>query len=108
MGERHISKLYEVTGARALTYDEAAAEISEVIGRPVRYRQISAEEFAASMAPYQPREIVEFLVELCTLVFDGRNTPVMHGVEEATGRPARDFSDYVRTAAATGVWEVGQ
>src|SRR5690606_10614450 len=108
MGERHISKLYEVTGARALTFDEAAAEISEVIGRPVRYRQISAEEFAASMAPYQPREIVEFLVELCTLVFDGRNTPVMHGVEEATGRPARDFSDYVRTAAATGVWEVGQ
>lgn len=106
--ERHINKLYEVTGPRALTFAEAAAEISQAIGRPIRYRQVSAEEFAASMAPYQPREIVEFLIELCTVVFDGRNTPVMHGVEQALGRPARDFSDYVRAAAATGVWEARQ
>jgi hypothetical protein len=29
----------------------------------------------------------------------------MHGVEQALGRPARDFSDYARDAAATGVWK---
>lgn len=106
--EKHINKLYEVTGPRALTFTEAAAEISEAIGRPVRYRQVSAEEFAASMTPWQPREIVEFLIELCTVVFDGRNTPVKHGVEQALDRPARDFADYVRAAAATGVWEARQ
>lgn len=106
--ERHINKLYEVTGARALTFAEAAAEISQAVGRPIHYRQVSAEEFVASMAPHQPREIIDFLIELCTVVFDGRNTPVMHGVEQALGRPARDFSDYVRDAAATGVWEARQ
>lgn len=106
--EKHINKLYELTGPRALTFAEAAAEISEAIGRPVRYRQVSAEEFAESMAPWQPREIVDFLIELCTVVFDGRNTPVKHGVEQALGRPARDFADYVRAAAATGVWEARQ
>lgn len=42
------------------------------------------------------------------VVLDGRNISVMHGVEQALGRPARDFSDYVRDAAATGVWEARQ
>jgi uncharacterized protein YbjT (DUF2867 family) len=106
--ERHINKLYKVTGPRALTFSEAATEISQAVGRPIRYRQVSAEAFAASMAPYHPREIIEFLIELCMVVLDGRNTPVMHGVEQAIGRPARDFSDYVREAAATGVWEARQ
>jgi len=40
------------------------------------------------------------------VVLDGRNSRVMYGVEEALGRPARDFSDYVRKTAATGVWSV--
>jgi hypothetical protein len=34
----------------------------------------------------------------------GGNTPVADGVQLALGRPARDFSDYVRRTAAMGVW----
>jgi hypothetical protein len=44
------------------------------------------------------------LNERFTVVLDGRNSQVMHGVEDALGRPARDFSDYARNSAATGVW----
>jgi hypothetical protein len=29
---------------------------------------------------------------------------VTDGVERALGRPPRDFADYARRAAATGVW----
>jgi hypothetical protein len=47
---------------------------------------------------------VGLLDELFTVVLDGRNSQVMGGVEEALGRPSRAFSDYVRAAAATGVW----
>lgn len=36
---------------------------------------------------------------------DGRNTSVMRGVEQALGRPARDFSDCVRDAVTAGAWE---
>jgi uncharacterized protein YbjT (DUF2867 family) len=32
------------------------------------------------------------------------NSQVMRCVEEALGRPPRDFSYYVRATAATGVW----
>ncbi|HEY8480667.1 MAG TPA: NmrA family transcriptional regulator, partial [Spirillospora sp.] len=37
-------------------------------------------------------------------VLDGRNAYVCDGVRQALGRPARDFTDYARDAAATGVW----
>lgn len=102
--ERHANRLYEVTGPRALTFAEAVGEIASGAGRPIHYTRISPDEFAASMRPYVPENIVQLLYELFTVVLDGRNTKVMHGVEEAPGRPARDFSEYVRKTAATGVW----
>lgn len=101
---RHVGKLYEVTGPRALTFTQAVTEIASAAGQPIRYRQIAAEEFAAGMRPQVPEEMIELLLELFTVVLDGRNSGVMHGVEEALDRPARDFSDYARRTAATGVW----
>jgi hypothetical protein len=37
-------------------------------------------------------------------VLDGRNAYLSDGVQRALGRPPRDFADFVRDAAATGVW----
>jgi hypothetical protein len=45
------------------------------------------------------------LRELFTVVFDGRNSKVMPGVEQALGRPATDFSTYVQKTLASGVWD---
>lgn len=50
--------------------------------------------------------MIDLLLELFTVVLDGRNASITYGVQEALGRPARDFSDYVRKTAATGVWSV--
>lgn len=103
--ERHANRLYEVTGPRALTFAEAVSEIVAAVGRPIRYMEISPEEFATGLRQAGvPDDIVGLLDELFTVVLDGRNSQVMRGVEEALGRPARDFTDYVRAAANTGVW----
>ena len=102
--DRHRNRLYEVTGPRALTFAEAVAEISAAIGRPIRFTQSTPEKFAAAMRPYVPNDVLDLLLELFTVVLDGRNVQVMNGVQEALGRPARDFSDYVQRTAATGVW----
>jgi uncharacterized protein YbjT (DUF2867 family) len=102
--ERHAGKLYEVTGPRALTFAQAVAEISTAAGRPIGYRQISPEAFAAGMRPFVPEEIIALMDELFTVVLDGRNSRIAGGVEQALGRPARDFADYARRVAATGVW----
>ena len=105
--ERHLNQLYEVTGPRALTFAEAVAEIAAAAGRPIRYTQIAPEDFATGLRQADvPDDIVALLDELFTVVLDGRNEQVAHGVEEALGRPARDFSDYARATAATGVWSV--
>ena len=101
---RHANKLYEVTGPRALTFADAVAEISAAVGRPIRFTQPTPDEFAAAMRPYVPQEIIALLLDLFTVVLDGRNVQVMNGVQEALGRPARDFSDYVRRTVASGVW----
>jgi hypothetical protein len=38
-------------------------------------------------------------------VLDGRNAHLADGVQRALGREPRDFGDYARDAAATGVWD---
>jgi hypothetical protein len=37
-------------------------------------------------------------------VLDGRNSSLTNGVERALGRPPRDFADYARETARTGIW----
>lgn len=44
------------------------------------------------------------LTDLFTTIFDGRNESVADGVPRVLGREPRDFTDYARTAAATGAW----
>ena len=82
-----------------------AEEIAEVTGREIRYVPISIEEYAtAATEQGLPGEVVDLLRYLFGVVLDGRNARVTNGVQRALGRPPRDFSDYTRTTAATGVW----
>jgi uncharacterized protein YbjT (DUF2867 family) len=103
---RHANRVYEVTGPRSLTFAEATTEIAAALGRPVRYTEIAPDDFVVSMRAYAPEDIVQLMKELFTVVLDGRNSQVMPGVTHALGRPARDFSDFVRRTAASGVWTV--
>ncbi|NGO49598.1 NmrA family transcriptional regulator [Allomesorhizobium camelthorni] len=101
----HIGQLYEMTGPRLLTFAEAIGEIGKASGRDIRYVQINPREFDAMLVEQQlPAEFVGLLNELFTQVLDGRNSYLTDGVERALGRKPTDFSDYVRDAAATGVW----
>lgn len=103
--DRHCGQLYEVTGPRALTFAEAVGEIAKATGREIRYRQVPAKDFTESMAQQGvPAEVVWLLNYLFTTVLDGRNVQPTDGVQRALGRPPRDFRDYVRNTAATGVW----
>jgi hypothetical protein len=50
---------------------------------------------------------VNLLIYLFTTVLDGRNAHLADGVQRAPGRAPRDFTQYTRDAAATGVWGGG-
>jgi uncharacterized protein YbjT (DUF2867 family) len=104
--KRHAGQLYELTGLRSLTFAEAAAEIAEATGREVRYVPVSLEEHAAEAAEHGvPAEVVELLSYLFAEVVDGRNADTTDGVRRALGREPKDFTDYARDTAATGVWD---
>ncbi|MEU7972457.1 NmrA family transcriptional regulator [Micromonospora sp. NPDC049089] len=102
----HAGQLYEVTGPRLLTFAEATSEIGNALGREIRYRSVSPEEYAAVMAGYDvPAELTAVLIELFGKVLDGRNAQLADGVQRALGRRPRDFTDYARDAAAAGAWD---
>jgi uncharacterized protein YbjT (DUF2867 family) len=101
----HVGQLYEVTGPRLLTWADAVAEIARATGRPIRYLPVSLEEYATLLIEQQvPADFVKMLTDVFTEVLDGRNAHLSDGVQRALGRPPRDFADYARDAAATGVW----
>ena len=107
--DRHIGQLYELTGPRLLTFAEATAEIAGASGRDIRYTQLSAQQYAAAMAEQTvPEDITAFIVERFTEVLDERNAYLTDGVQRALGREPRDFRDYARAAATTGVWSAPQ
>lgn len=102
----HQGQVYEVTGPRLLTFGDAAREIAHATGRDLRYRPITAAEFATTLLAEQvPADVVRLVVELFTVTLDGRNAYVTDGVRRALGREPRDFTDYARDTAASGVWD---
>jgi uncharacterized protein YbjT (DUF2867 family) len=103
----HRNKVFEVTGPHALTFAQCIREISEALGRPVKYTSIPVDAYISALREQGVPEDMQWLLrELFTVVFDGRNSNVMPGVEEALGRPATDFKTYVQKTADSGVWDI--
>lgn len=102
----HRGQLYELTGPRLWTFAQAIAEIGKASNRNIRYVDVSIHDYVAELGKAQvPPAFVGLFQYLFTEVLDGRNASITDGITRALKRPARDFSDYVRAAAAAGVWK---
>ncbi|MCX4545860.1 NAD(P)H-binding protein [Streptomyces sp. NBC_01565] len=101
--DRHIGRTYELSGPRLLSFADAAAELSKATGREISYLPVTSEDYRAVLRAH---DLPEEFADLFTLILDGRNAHVVHGVEEALGRRPRDFADFARETAATGIWNV--
>ncbi|MBM7054421.1 NmrA family NAD(P)-binding protein [Streptomyces durocortorensis] len=101
--DRHIGKTYELSGPRLLSFHDVARELSAATGRTIAYIPVSVDDYRAALR--QLGEPEEF-ADLFTLIVDGRNASVVHGVREALGREPKDFADYAKEAAAAGAWNV--
>lgn len=106
-GSTHSRKLYELTGTKAITFVEAFEQIAKAADRRIAFIPVSMDEYRAELVRQQiPAEYIALVMYLFGTVLDGRNTPLMDGIEQALGRPARTFADYVQRTAATGIWGV--
>lgn len=103
--DHHNGQVYEVTGPRLMSIADIAAELSRATSREITYVDVPHERFVAEVANSgAPKDVVWMLDYLFATVLDGRNAHLTDGVQRALGRPPKDFADYARDVAATGVW----
>ncbi|WP_407077925.1 NmrA family NAD(P)-binding protein [Streptomyces sp. NPDC126499] len=99
VGDGHAGLVHELTGPRALTFAEVAAEISRASGREVVYVPMSEAECAGLLGGFgMPEEEAAWLAGLFADLLDGHNTPVTDGVRRVLGREPREFSAYAARA----------
>ena len=101
----HAGELYEVTGPRMLTLGDIAEELSNATGRTIKYTPVPHDAFVQGVAESgAPQDVLWMLDYLFATVLDGRNAYTTDGVQRALGRQPKDFADYARDVAGTGLW----
>ncbi|MEV7466801.1 NAD(P)H-binding protein [Streptomyces kronopolitis] len=88
-----------LTGPQALGYDDIAAIVTEVTGRPVRHRPLTVEQLRERLAASLPAEFAALLAGLDRAIADGAEDRVTDTVERLTGRPPRSFREFLIRAA---------
>ncbi len=88
-----------VTGPEALSYDEACAVASSVVGHPVEHVPVSPEAFAEHLAAAgTPRPMAEVLAGLDALIAAGAEDRVTDVVERVTGTAPRPLGAVLSAA----------
>lgn len=101
----HKGEVYELSGPRALGFDDVLDEIAGATGRRASYVGVDDSAFMAGLvAQGMPEAEAALWTEALTPIRTGREAHVADGVRRALGRAPRDFADFVRDAAAEGAW----
>jgi NAD(P)H dehydrogenase (quinone) len=96
----HAGRTYDLTGPEALTLAEAAATVTAVTGRDVRYHDETLEEAYASRASYgAPDWQVDAWVSTYTSMASGELAAVSPDVPRLTGHPATSLEQLLRRPA---------
>ncbi|MEL7042256.1 MAG: NAD(P)H-binding protein [Pseudomonadota bacterium] len=105
--DHHQGQIYEVTGPRLMSMADVAADLSKALGREISYMDVPHDGFVADVANSgAPKDVVWMLDYLFATVLDGRNAHLTDGIQRALGRPPKDFADYAKDVASTGVWSL--
>ncbi|MGH3171521.1 MAG: SDR family oxidoreductase [Trebonia sp.] len=93
----HDGRVYDITGPEALTYEQAAAVLSTVLGTPVRFTGLTDEEARADMLRRGlPPGYADVLIEVSRAYRHGGVEGVTSVVRDLTGRAPVSFEEFVR------------
>jgi uncharacterized protein YbjT (DUF2867 family) len=105
LDDKHIGQTYELTGPRQLTFKQVTEEISNVTGGGIQFSSITMEEYAKMLRKNQVSEDYIWLINyLFTEVLVEKNSSVTNDIQKVLGRKAKDFAEYARETASTGIW----
>jgi uncharacterized protein YbjT (DUF2867 family) len=92
--EPATGRTYTLTGPRAVTHSEIARALSEATGRTITFQDVPAAQFTEALAGVLPPWQLEGLVEDYAHYARGEAAEVHTSVEDLTGRPARDITEF--------------
>ncbi len=105
LDDKHVGQTYELTGPRLLTFKQVTEEISKATGRDIMLYSITMDEYTKMLGEYQvPEDIIWLIRYLFTEVLVDKNSIVTNDIEKVLGRKAKDFTEYARETANTGIW----
>ncbi|GAB1511969.1 SDR family oxidoreductase [Actinophytocola sp. KF-1] len=100
-GTGHENKVYELTGDTAWTFPELAAEIADVAGRPVTYRNLPAAEFRQFLVDQgTPAEVAGFVAALEQNIAEGTLAHTPGDLRTLIGRPTTPVADTIKAVLA--------
>lgn len=94
----HIdSREHVLTGPELLSYDDVAAQISDVVGRPIRHRKLSISELTQLYVGIGlPEDYAPVLAGMDEAIASGSENRVTNEVAQMTGRPPRSFQSFLK------------
>ncbi|GGS30550.1 NAD(P)H-binding protein [Actinokineospora fastidiosa] len=96
-----VDQRLDLTGPRSLTHADMVAIIGDVLGRRLRYEEITVAEATARMVAHGlPEPFVTALMARYTKHADAPQHPPTDDVAKVLGRPARPFAEWVADNAA--------
>jgi uncharacterized protein YbjT (DUF2867 family) len=91
----HAGKTYWPTGPEAITFSDAAAALSKVLGRPITFHPLTVEEQTQAMVDIGlPESLAAMNAQAVALFADGDSDYVTDDVPSILGRPARTFEQF--------------
>ncbi|OWV77609.1 NAD(P)-dependent oxidoreductase [Rhizobium sp. R634] len=94
-------KAFNLTGPEALSYEQAAAILSETVGKPIAYNAITDEAFITILTGAGvPADYASFLASIFYPVRQGWTAVTTGDVETLTGKPPRSLKTYAADYAA--------
>ena len=106
LDDAHNGKTYEITGPKALTFEEVVKEIATGTGKNIAYQAVSLEAYNSMMqAAGVPSDYIWLFDYLFREVLSKEeNQVVSTDVEKVLGRKATGFREYVQRTVRTGIW----
>ncbi|HEX7497868.1 MAG TPA: hypothetical protein VF344_05320 [Candidatus Limnocylindrales bacterium] len=100
-GAGHEGRTYPITGPEALTMTEVAEKLSAATGMPIRYVDVSPDQFiSARLAAGAPQYLVDGLAELFAERRKGKEARVWPVMETVFGRRPTSFDEFAGRYAA--------
>jgi len=104
--KEHNGEIYQLTGARLLTFKEVIQEISDATKRDIAFTPIALPAYTNVMKQQGvPADFVWLIEYLFSEVLGNpNNSEITDDIEKILGRKPKDFSEYIKETEATGIW----